>query len=111
MVQRTQTHFIGAWRILEMDAWDADYFDMEAPAYIAIREDLSGEFQFGLVQGDLDGRVETVEGEPRFDFSWAGFDESDPVNGRGWLRVNDKNVEGQLFIHRGDESGFKAVRQ
>ena len=111
MIQPTQSYFIGTWRISEMEAWDADYFDREAPAFIVIREYLTGEFQFGLVQGDLDGRVETVAGEPRFDFSWTGFDESDPVSGRGWLRVDGKKAEGQLFIHRGDESGFKAVRQ
>ena len=44
--------FAGTWRITEMEMWDAEYFDMEVPAHITIREDLTGEFQFGLVQGD-----------------------------------------------------------
>lgn len=55
--------FIGNWRITEMESWDADYFDMEVPAHIAIRKDLTGGFQFGLVQGQLD--------------------ENDPMTGRG----------------------------
>ena len=61
--------FVGHWRITEMEEWDADYFDMEAPAHITIRKDLTGEFQFGLVRGELDGRVASVEGLPRFEFS------------------------------------------
>lgn len=111
MPQIIQSHFVGNWRILEMDAWDAGYFDMEEPVHITIRENLSGEFQFGLVQGDIDGRVETVNGVPRFDFSWSGFDENDPAIGRGWLCADGNNGEGHIFIHMGDDSGLKAVRE
>ena len=35
---------VGNWRITEMEAWDADYFDMEVQAYLTIRKDLTGEF-------------------------------------------------------------------
>lgn len=103
--------FIGAWRIVEMEMWDADYFDMDVPAHITIRKDLTGEFQFGLVQGELDGRVETVDGLPRFEFSWSGFDENDPMTGRGWLRLDGENAEGRIFIHLGDDSALKAERR
>jgi len=44
-----------------MEAWDANYFDMEVPAYLTIRKDLTGEFQFGLVQAQLDGKAESEE--------------------------------------------------
>jgi hypothetical protein len=103
--------FTGTWRITEMEQWDADYFDMEVPAHITIRKDLTGSFQFGLVQGDLDGRIETIDGRPRFDFSWSGFDENDPVSGRGWLRTCGEQAEGRIFLHLGDDSGLKAERQ
>lgn len=103
--------FVGQWRITEMEAWDADYLDMEVPAHITIRKDLTGEFQFGLVQGELDGRAEVLDGAPRFDFSWEGSDDNDPMSGRGWLRVEDDHAEGRIFIHCGDESGLKAKRQ
>ena len=103
--------FVGNWRITEMEAWDAGYSDMAVPAHITIRNELTGEFQFGLVQGELDGRVETIDGTPRFDFSWSGFDENDPMSGRGWLRVESGQAEGRVFIHLGDDSGLKAVRQ
>ena len=32
---------VGNWRITEMEVWDADYFDMEVPAYLTIRKDLT----------------------------------------------------------------------
>lgn len=44
---------LGTWRITDMEVWDADYFDMEAPAHITIRCDLTGEFQFGSAQGRI----------------------------------------------------------
>jgi len=110
-MKRTEQAFIGHWRITEMEAWDTDYFDMGVPAHIIIRKDLMGEFQFGMVQGGLDGRMETRNGAARFEFSWSGFDENDPVNGRGWLAVNDDQAEGRIFIHLGDDSALKAERQ
>ena len=102
--------FIGNWRITEMELWDTDYFDMEVLAHIAIRKDLTGEFQFGLVRGQLDGRVETNGDTTRFEFSWSGFDENDPMTGRGWLQVIDDQAEGRIFIHLGDDSCLKAER-
>lgn len=102
---------IGNWRITGMEVWDADYFDMEVPAHITIRKDLTGEFQFGLVQGDLDGRVDLDNGAVRLEFSWSGFDENDPMNGRGWMQIDGDQAEGRIFIHLGDDSAFTAVRQ
>ena len=83
----------------------------KSPAHITIREDFTGEFQFGLLQGELDGRMETLDRRSRFNFSWSGFDENDPISGRGWLRVDRDLAEGRIFIHLGDDSRFKAVRQ
>ena|ERR1035437_6544710 len=102
---------VGTWRIVHMDGWDADYFDMEVPAHITLGKDLTGEFQFGLVQGQLDGRIESVDGSLRLDFSWSGFDENDPMAGRGWLQVNGNQAAGHIFIHLGDDSALKAERQ
>ncbi len=50
--------FTGKWRIVEMEAWDQDYVDMEVPGFIRIGSDGTGQFQFGLVSGDIDGRIE-----------------------------------------------------
>ena len=102
---------VGNWRITGMEVWDADYFDMEVPAHITIRDDLTGEFQFGLVQGDLDARVSVTDSVTRLEFSWSGFDENDPMSGRGWLEVTSDQARGRIFIHLGDDSAFTAVRQ
>jgi hypothetical protein len=102
---------IGHWRITDMEVWDADYFDMEVPAHITVRDNLTGSFQFGLVQGELDGRIEVIGGHPRLEFSWSGSDENDEVAGRGWLQVTGDEAEGRIFFHLGDDSGFTAVRQ
>ena len=102
--------FVGTWRITALDTWDADYFDMDVPAQITIQKDLTGHFQFGLVQGEIDGRMETERGIPRLAFSWSGFDENNPISGRGWLQVISDKTEGHIYIHGGDESGLTAER-
>ena len=53
-MKKAEKAVVGDWRITSMEMWDADYFDMEVPAHITIREDLLGAFQFGLVQGELE---------------------------------------------------------
>jgi hypothetical protein len=111
VTKASRSDFVGNWRITEMEAWDAEYFDMEVSAYITICKDMTGEFQFGLVQAQLDGKIESAGASSRFAFSWSGFDENDPVTGRGWLTVRGDKAEGRIFIHLGDDSGFKAEQQ
>lgn len=101
---------LGRWRITTMELWDADNVDMEVPAYFLIHPDLSGEFQFGMVQAQLDGKLATVNGKSRLEFTWSGFDENHAVNGRGWLEASGTEASGRVFIHLGDDSGFAADR-
>jgi len=42
---------MGIWHIYEMEAWDEEYFNMEVQAYIEVRKEDIGDFQFGLVKG------------------------------------------------------------
>ncbi len=101
--------FTGTWHIYEMEAWDEDYFNMEVQAYIKIEPNNSGDFQFGLVSGGIDGRVVDYPEGKRFEFTWEGNDECDPVCGSGWVRIKEKNiVEGEFKIHNGDSSTFLA---
>jgi hypothetical protein len=109
-VKKSEKVVMGTWRITGMEVWDADYFDREAPAHITIRDDLTGAFQFGLVQGDIDARVAVGDGIARVEFSWTGADENDPISGRGWLDVTGDHAQGRIFIHMGDDSAFTAVR-
>jgi hypothetical protein len=66
-------------------------------------------FGFIAVQGQIDYRPVERDGRPGVEFTWEGADEGDPVSGRGWATlVDDQIVEGRLFFHMGDESGFRA---
>ena len=109
-MKKTEKAVLGTWRITGMEVWDADYFDMDAPAHITLRDDLTGALQFGQVQGDIDARVSSVDGVARGEFSWSGADENDPMSGRGWLEVTGDQAQGRIFIHLGDDSAFTAVR-
>lgn len=101
----------GVWHIIEMDLWDEDYFNMEGQAFIQVGSNGIGNFQFGLVSGEIDGEVGKTGNVERFEFTWEGQDELDPVSGSGWLRLSGENrLEGKIKFHLGDRSGFVAVR-
>jgi hypothetical protein len=54
------------------------------PAERGFRKDGAGHFQFGLVQGDMDRRLENASGKGRIEFSRERQDELDAASGRGW---------------------------
>ncbi|HLL47358.1 MAG TPA: hypothetical protein VK399_11655 [Longimicrobiaceae bacterium] len=103
--------FIGTWHIYAMELWNAYYFNMEVQAYVEVRTDNLGDFQFGLVSGGLSGYLEGEPPRQRFSFTWEGNDEMDPASGSGWLRLKgDDEVLGLIRFHLGDRSRFKARR-
>lgn len=105
------TGFKGKWHIFEMEGWDEDYFNMEIQAYIEIKSDNLGIFQFGLVSGEIDGKVVNYPDGKRFEFTWEGNDECDPASGGGWIRLKDEDqLEGEFRIHMSDDSKFLARR-
>ncbi len=94
-----------------MELWDGDYLNMSVQAYVEIRPDNLGRFQFGLVRGFVDGYLEGEPPEQRFAFTWEGSDEMDPVSGSGWMRLSGKDeVQGLIKIHLMDRSTFTAIR-
>jgi hypothetical protein len=109
---RTPSDWRGRWRILETEQWDADYLDMDGPAHVAFEGDGLGQVQFGMVRGDLDCRYSTRDGRPFVEFTWQGFDEDEPICGRGWAHQQPNgHVQGRIFLHRGDDSSFTASRE
>lgn len=102
---------IGRWRITSMEVWDNDFLDAEVPAHITLYKNMKGNFQFGYVQGDIDGRASQEDSVLIFDFSWAGFDENDPASGRGWLQISGNTGTGCFYFHMGDESDFTVIRE
>lgn len=103
--------YAGTWHILEMEMWDEDYFNMEVQAFIHIEPNGIGNFRFGLISGALDGEVIKIGQQERFEFTWEGQDENDPVLGSGWLKLSGKDkLRGSIKIHLGDRSALMAVR-
>jgi len=101
----------GVWHIIEMDAWDEDYCNMEVQAFIQIGSNGIGNFQFGLVSGEMDGEIIKTGDTERFEFTWEGNDENDPVSGSGWLMFIGKDkLKGRIKFHLGDASGLFAIR-
>jgi len=102
-------NYMGTWHIYEMEMWDKDYFNMEVQAYIKIDSNNHGDFKFGLVSGDIDGKVVNYTDEKKFEFTWKGYDECDPAYGSGWIKINKKGLlEGEFTIYDGDSSLFCA---
>lgn len=105
------TTLVGRWRIVEMDLWNQDDVDLVAPGFIEFQPGHMGSLGFIAVQGGLDWRDAPRDGQPGLEFSWEGFDEGDPATGRGWAVIEeDGSLRGHIFIHLGDDSGFRAER-
>jgi hypothetical protein len=102
--------FVGTWSIIEMEAWDLEYVNTEVPGHFTFKKNGTGLFQFGLVQGEMDCRMETGDKKERIEFSWEGQEELDPVSGRGWAEIENEELRGRIFIHLGDDSRFRARR-
>lgn len=103
--------FTGIWHIYEMEMWDEDYFNMEVQAYVKIEPSNRGNFQFGLVLGNIDGKVIKYSDGKRLEFTWEGNDECDLASGSGWAKIKEKYfLEGEIRVHNGDDSTFLARR-
>ena len=107
----TAGEFKGTWHIYEMETWGEDYCNMEVQAYIHIKPNGIGEFQFGLVSGGIDGEIVQDGDDERLEFTWDGNDECDPASGGGWLKLKDENnMEGRIKLHLGDSSTLLAKK-
>jgi hypothetical protein len=102
--------FEGRWRIVSMTQWDEDFINAEVEGFIEFDAKGNGEFHFGYVQGDMDGRLTERDGEPAVEWTWEGNDEMDPAQGRGWAVRKGDELHGMIFFHEGDDSGFVAQR-
>jgi hypothetical protein len=102
--------YIGKWRITEMEMWDKDFIDMETEGHFLFEKDDLGSFQFGLVQGQIDYRIEKIDEVERLEFTWEGQDENDEALGRGWAILGNDYLEGRFYFHLGDDSWFKAKK-
>ena len=108
---KKENPFKGRWRITSMSAWEDDFLDEEVEAYIEFDNRGWGDFHFCNVQGQMDCRQTTRNGEPAVEWSWEGSAEMDTVQGRGWAVLKDDELHGMMFLHGGDDSEFVAKRK
>lgn len=102
----------GTWRLVETELWDVKDLDLVESAHLTLGPGGLGELQLLTIAAGIDYRISKREGMPFVEFSWAGYDESDPTSGRGWAHLAPSGaLKGRLFIHQGDESGFTARRE
>jgi hypothetical protein len=108
---RAVTALVGRWRIVEMDLWDEEDVDLVAPGFIEFGPNHRGSLGFVAVQGGVDWRETSRDGRSGLEFSWEGFDDSDPASGRGWAVLEDDgSLRGHIYFHVGDDSGFRGKR-
>ena len=103
------TSIAGKWRIAEMDLWDQEAIDLVGPAFIEFGGQ-GGQFRFIAVDGWMHCHHQERHGRPYVEFTWNGNDDCDRASGRGWAKLQkDGSLSGRIYIHHGDDSGFKAV--
>lgn len=102
--------FLGLWRITWMELWAQEFVDEDVDGFFEFESNGRGSFQFGYVQGQIDYCLSMCDGKPRLEFTWDGYDEMHPTQGRGWVIAEGDQMSGMLFIHLGDESRFTAAR-
>src|SRR5262249_18213695 len=86
------------WHIVSMTEWGEDYFNEEVQALIEFDANGTGHFQSGYVQGYMDWRPTTRDGEPFVEWSWEGGDGADgtPLTSRGWVKPEDHELHGMI---------------
>lgn len=102
----------GKWKITEMPDLTDDYLTESKDPHMMLivrGKRVSGHFEYGLSNGDLDGNVIESEGKPlEVRFSFEGFDEMDEDSGYGEavLLEDNKTLTGTLHVHLGDDWRF-----
>ncbi len=102
------SRFTGNWRITKMEA-----VEPLGPAHIKFDRHGGGGIRFAEVKAKLGCcQYASREGRPSVDFSWAGTNDGDRGNGRGWALIReDGTLEGRFLIQGGDASAFWARKE
>jgi len=107
----------GKWKIVEMPDLSDDYLSLSKDPNMILtltRRSVSGHYQYGLCDGELEGEVIESEGRPlEIRFSFEGVDENDDEHGYGEaiFSDDDKTLTGKLHIHAGDTWRFTCRRR
>ena len=110
---KSKSPFIGSWHIVSMSGWEDDALNKEVQAFIEFDEEGLGKFQFGHVRGVTDHyRTKKRDRMRVAQFCWDGEDGADgsPLDGIGWVILEDGKMTGTICIHLGDELEFVAMK-
>ena len=110
-MKRIKSEYVGSWRITEMSSWDKDYIDEVELGRLVVKANGTGTLRFGLVQAELDCRMEDVGVAEHLAFTFAGSDEMEETSGRGWAVAIGRKLEGRLYFHLGGDSTFNARKE
>lgn len=101
----------GTWHIYEMEEYDEDDFNMETQAYIKLKTNNSGNFEFANINGCIDGKMVRYSEGNQFEFNWEGAEEGQDISGSGWIKLKSKNIiKGELRFFCGEDTKFLARR-
>jgi hypothetical protein len=85
----------GKWKITDMPDLTGDYLAESKDPHMMLTvrgKRVSGHFEYGLSNGELDGNVIESEGKPlEIRFSFEGFDEMDEDSGYGEAVLSQDN--------------------
>ena len=102
--------WMGRWRIIEMELWEADDLDLLGTAQVALERGGRGRMTFIAVDLVLDHQPAKRDDRDGVEFTFDGSDEGDRVSGRGWVVIDRQRLRGRIYFRQGDDSGFIARR-
>ena len=112
---KKRNSYLEKWRIIEMEMWDQDFIDMETEGHFTFEKDEIGYFQFGLVQGQIDYRIEKVGEIERLEFSWEGIKRCGKINSNCFdvgidLIIADDNICNIVVRMILEILGYKSIK-
>ena len=104
----------GKWIVVELPSMMDDYLDLTPDPHVLITHDeferFSATFQFGVQQGEIDGRVDEVwTHAAAIFFTFTGIDEGDEICGAAAdvaFNAEDDTITGRMRYHLGDDLPF-----
>ena len=103
--------FTGVWDVIASPDFDDDSLRMDVDPSISVEQEgkrISGEYQVGIQQGTIDGRLRD---DAYVFFSFEGYDEMDEVNSAGTITLNGDRLAFTLMYHHGDDYTFECVQR
>ncbi len=103
-------HFLGKWRIEEMEKISGVLLDHKVNAYIRFRKDGQGRFAFARMKGILSWNTGKRNGQEVLEFSWE-YPNRLARDGIGWAGISGECLQGEIIISHGDTLPFRATKK